>query len=158
MSRFDSKIMSANIQLMKTEMKLPTIKPSNDIQSIIDNITNGKMNGISAYDLYGYASKLSVYSLYIKGEINSLKSKLDWLEGNIKNIVGKNIRNVEGYGYNEKESFIRANDEIASELDAQSLATKAKINILWGIDEKIHYLSNIIQNVAKERSYSRNNL
>lgn len=158
MSRFDQKQMSADIQLMKTEMKIPIIKPSDDVQGIMNTIMNNKLDGVGIHDLYNYSAKIAVYALYIKGEINSLRAKQDWLESNIKNIVGKNIRNVEGYGYNEKECYIRANDELASQLDEQLINNKAKLNVLYGTDEKLQYIANILQNIAKERSYSRNNM
>ncbi len=156
-NRYDPSEMSAELEKFRSGIKFPNIVAPSNIDAIFQKLSAGNLAGMPALTLMEYGIQLAVYATYIKKEINSKNAIVKWCEANIKYITGQACKDMVGsyYGYNEKEAHIRGSDENAKKLDAWALEAQAKLNILWGLDEQIRFLSGQVNSLAKERSYAR---
>src|SRR5262245_2229426 len=108
--------MSEEMEAMRSEIRFPNLKAPDNINDIINEISSmEKLRRLDPSTLNEYAVAISIYSLYLTHETNKLQAKVDWCESNIKHIVGLHIRSIDGY-FNEKDCFIRANNDEATKL------------------------------------------
>ncbi len=152
MNRYDSKEIVSEIELMKTEFNFPNISSPKDINDIIHSINNDNLLNISVEDLLVYSTKLISYSLYLVHETNRIKAKIDWLESNIKHIVGKELANSRGFTFEEKNTDIRSNHELADKLEEQKLVESAKYEVMKNLPFKIQALADQLNMIIRERN------
>lgn len=160
MNRLDMEDMGDRIQSFKTDIRFPLIDPPDNITEIITKVSNGTtLKALSGIELQEYAIILSSYALYLSMQENQIEAKFNWAENNIKFIVGKNLQEVEGYGFNEKDSYIRANEPTAVTLHDKKLEFQAKKESIKFIAMKIHNLADHLRSLGlektKERRYSQ---
>lgn len=153
MNRLNLDEAKQNIEIFKSEIYFPSIKVNASIHDLIKDCESvNTLRGLSSEELLNMAVVLANYSLFLLTEENRLKSFRNWCESNIKYIVGQNLQNAPGYGFTEKDIYIRANDTIAQELDSQKLLIEAKLDIIHFLSQKIQNLSEILKNLAYEKN------
>lgn len=153
--------MGSKIQLFKTDINFPHIDPPKNITEIITKVSNYNIiQHMTSAELQEYAVILTCYSLYLSIQENSVEAQTNWAENNIKFIVGKNLESVNGYGFLEKDSYIRANEPLAVELHDKKLEFQAKKESIKFIAMKIYNLAEHLRSLgiekAKERKFSQN--
>lgn len=121
-----------------------------EIDSII-NLNRAQLKSISGEELSINCIRLAQYALFVKTEINKMKSARDWCEANIDSIVGRELNNTNGYGLGEKSLIIKRNDPVARELEATKIQFSSKLTILEDIDRKIEFLANSMKSLAIEK-------
>ena len=155
MNRYDDEEMGLDIESMRSDIKYPNIKPPNNINKILEEVSNLEiLRKLDPMSVMEYASIVAYYSLYLSGEINKLEAYAKWCESNIKFIIGKRCQDINGY-FTEKESYIRAHDELASSLDEKRIKAQTKFETLKFMNQKMQFLSETLQSLAKEKSYTR---
>jgi hypothetical protein len=141
------------IELFKAEIHFPQIKPISNIQEIFNKVSDLTfIKSLSSYELMEYNLQLNYYALYLLTQENRLKSYINWCESNIKYLVGKNLDQVTGYGFSEKETKIRSVEENAVALDIEILKSKAKLDTIYFMSQKIQSLSDCLKNLSFEKS------
>ena len=136
-----------------------TVKMDFTVPEEIDNIINlsrGELKDSSGEDLSINCVRLAQYALFIKTEINKMKSARDWCEANINSIIGREANNTNGYGIGEKSLIIKRNDPVAKELEATRIHFSSKVSLLEDIDRKIEFLANSMKSLAIEKRGSFN--
>lgn len=121
-----------------------------EIDSII-NLNRSQLKSISGEELSINCIRLAQYALFVKTEINKMKSARDWCEANIDSIVGRELNNTNGYGLGEKSLIIKRNDPVARELEATKIQFSSKLTMLEDIDRKIEFLANSMKSLAIEK-------
>lgn len=149
---------------MSEEIKTRIIDKINAIQSgvklnftvpeEIDNIINlnrSQLKAMSGEELSINTIRLAQYALFIKTEINKIKSSEDWCQANIDSIIGRELSNTTGYGLAEKSLIIKRNDPVAKELEQTRLTFSTRLLMLEDIDRKIEFLANSLKSLAIEK-------
>lgn len=121
-----------------------------EIDSII-NLTRAQLKSMGGEELSINCIRLSQYALFIKTEVNKMKSARDWCEANIESIVGREVSNTNGYGIGEKSLIIKRNDPVARELESARTQFAYKLTMLEDIDRKIEFLANSMKSLAIEK-------
>lgn len=121
-----------------------------EIDSII-NLNRAQLKSISGEELSINCIRLAQYALFVKTEINKMKSARDWCEANIDSIVGRELNNTHGYGLGEKSLIIKRNDPVAKELEGARIQFSSKLTMLEDIDRKIEFLANSMKSLAIEK-------
>lgn len=151
-NRFDPDDVKSQIEMMKAELFFPSLEPPQNIQVIMKQLSDlTVLKSLSPMDLSEYSVLLDHYGLFLTTQENRLKSYLNWCESNIKYIVGKNIDKSYGYGFNEKDAFIRSNDMTAHDLEFKKLGVQAKLDTIQFMSLKISRLSDTVHNLAVEK-------
>lgn len=141
------------VEKMKAGIAFPNLKAYSDISDLINALgTPHVLQKLSPLDLAERAVTLSVYSLALTAEESRIRSYVNWCEANLKYIVGKKLDAAPGYGFNEKDAYIRANEEMAQTIDENRLMAQAKLDQLSFIAQKIHYIADAIKNLAYEKN------
>lgn len=121
-----------------------------EIDSII-NLTRSQLKSMGGEELSINCIRLSQYALFIKTEINKIKSAESWCEANLDSIVGREIPNTNGYGLAEKSLVIKRSDPVAKELEQARLQFTSRKLLLDDIDRKIEFLANSMKSLAIEK-------
>jgi|694.fasta_scaffold38267_4 hypothetical protein len=121
-----------------------------EIDTII-NLSRQQLKSIGGEELSINCIRLAQYALFIKTEINKMKSARDWCEANIDSIIGREISNTNGYGLGEKSLIIKRNDPVAKELESAKIQFASKVTMLEDIDRKIEFLANSMKSLAIEK-------
>lgn len=160
-NRADAHEAASYIQSFKTDIGLPLVDPINEMTEILTKFNDRPyIKSLSPVELMEYSLLLGNYSLYLTMQENRLIAFINWCESNIKIIVGKNLNEVSGY-FNEKDSYIRANEKTALELSDMKLVAQAKIDSIKWISTKIQHISDILDRLSHEKSkekYSRSSI
>lgn len=158
LNRLDPDSLSLDMIDFKNKINYPDRIQSEDISDLINNLI--KADGLRNMDIHTlneYAMKMSAYALYVQVEKNKLKTKYDWYEANIKYIVGNNLPEAYGYGFVEKDHCIRSLNPSAQTMEEKKLLIQAKLNMLDGLAEKIHFIVNNIKSIVYSRGKVTNN-
>jgi hypothetical protein len=154
--RFSAAEMSALLEVFKAEIHFPNLTPPSHIQEILDFVSDRtKLRTLSSIDLAENAVMLSCYSIYLLSQENRCRSYSDWCESNIKYIVGQKIREVSGYGFQEKDIQIRSNDDTACGLEKMKLIAQTKLNTIYLLSHKIQFLVKSIEQLCYEKGRNR---
>lgn len=141
------------IEQQRSEMRYPSITAGSDIQDIITKVSAlSTMATLDPVAINEYCVRLAAYSWYVTQECNKLQAKVNICESNIKSIVGKKIRDVDGW-FNEKDLFIRQNDEECQKLENLKALTGVKLDTFKYISQKIDVLMQALTNLARAKSY-----
>lgn len=97
------------------------------------------------------AIRLSQYGLYIKTEANRLRANISWCDANINSIIGRELKNTEGYGLAEKSLVIKRNDIHAKELESVRSLCEVQLKSIEDIDRKIEFMASCLKNLAFEK-------
>lgn len=150
-SRYSIEDTAQGIELFRAKLGFPPIKPPNNIDKIVSECGNLEvLSNIDPIRLAEYSVILAQYSFYLASEVNRLEAKAKWCESNIQNIVGKNINNISGY-FNEKQSYIRSNDEHAMRLDEIRQQSQTEYECFKFLSEKIKFLSGSLDNLVRAK-------
>lgn len=150
----DPRSMAEDLNSFRNSIKFQTsnLRPPEDIIDTINNLmSRTKIRALTIPDINELMIVLSAYSLYLSTEENRLKAYVLFCEKNIQFIVGQNVRNVEAYGFAEKDSIIRANEPKAYELEKNKLVADTKLTSISFISQKISFLSETLKNLSNER-------
>lgn len=130
-----------------SKMHLPTIECPKEIDVVIGITKNDIMN-LSREKLAEYGIVLAQYSLYIQRQRNIINGKIAWCDAQINSIFGRELSNVQGYGFQEKSLKILRSDINASRLNEAKTLLNIKAIQIEDIDKKIDYLSKSINNLS----------
>lgn len=141
------------VTLFKAEIRYPDIKPSADVQRFLEQSSDlNFLKGLNSLELTEYAVVLANYSIFITTQENRLKTYINYLESQIKTIVGKNVSNAAGYGFAEKDCYIRANETHAIALEEMKIKEEVKLGHLYFLSQKLQFLAECLKNYAYEKS------
>ena len=139
--RLDTAEMAAILDSFKSDLKFPMVDPVNDMTEILTKINNRAfLKTLSPVETMEYAVLISNYSFYLTSQENRLIAFIGWAESNLKIIVGKNLRETEGY-FNEKDLYIRSHEENAIKLCDMKLVAETKLNTIKWQSQKLQLLS-----------------
>lgn len=157
-NRHDVAEFTTAVEIMKSNMNFPNIKPPKNIGAILDIVSDtDAIRKLSGEQVAEYSVVLSAYSLYLGMEENRYTTFLNWCEGNMAFIVGKFVQDVDGYGFNEKNAYIRANEEHAVELNAKKLMAETKLTTIKFLSGKMDILAKQLQSLAYEKGRRKSN-
>lgn len=134
----------------KSGLKLVNLSAPSEIESILSSSRDYLKNTCSE-DLCVDSIRLAQYSLYLKSEINRLKSNISWCDANINSIIGRELQNTHGYGVKEKSLIIIRNDPVANDLGGIKSLCEVQLISVEDLDRKVDFLSSCIKNLAFER-------
>lgn len=142
-----------HIEKFRSTVHVPEIVVPANIENIL-NQTRQQLSAKSREDIGYDMFELSQYAFYITMAYNKLKTTLAWCEGNLRSIIGRELDNTSGYGYNEKSLKIIRNDPNASKIDQIKILTEVKINSIENIERRIEFMSQSLRNIlfSKEQT------
>lgn len=121
-----------------------------EIDNII-NLSRGELKSMAGEELSINCIRLAQYALFIKTEVNKMRSAHNWCEANIDSIIGREAANTTGYGIGEKTLIIKRNDPVAKELESTRIQFASRLTMLEDIDRKIEFLANAMKSLAIEK-------
>jgi len=152
-NRFDIKEMGSHIELMKSEMGFPEVRAPENINTLVNNLSNLEyLTKLSPLMISEYSVLLSTYSMYLAAQENKLNAYHDWCEANIKHLVGQLLEEAPGYGFQEKDLSIRSNHPTAAELCEKQLIAKTKLLVIKGISLKLEFICGTLKNLYYEKA------
>tara|TARA_Y100000296_G_scaffold49447_1_gene56662 strand:- start:28 stop:495 length:468 start_codon:yes stop_codon:yes gene_type:complete len=131
----------------KDALKLSSLQIPSEVESLL-SMGRDYMKGANKEQLSIDAIRLAQYGLYIKSEINRLKSNISWCNANINSIIGRELPNTNGYGLAEKSLIIKRNDPVAKELESTKSLCETQLSSIEDVDRKIDFLSSCVKNLA----------
>ena len=131
-------------------LKISSLKIPSEIEGIL-SASRDKLKNSPREDLCIDAIRLSQYTIYLKSELNRLKSNMSWCNANINSIIGRETLNTEGYGLKEKSLVITRNDPVAKELEGIRTLCETQILAIDDLDRKVDFMASCIKNLAFER-------
>ena len=134
----------------KQGLKLVNLKIPSEIEAIL-SASREYLKTSSREELCVDSVRLAQYSLYLKSELNRLKSNVSWCNANINSIVGREIPNTHGYGVKEKSLVIVRSDPVARDLEGIKTLCETQMVSLEDLDRKIDFMSSCMKNLAFER-------
>lgn len=151
----DEQDLSIEVEKFKSEIRFPNFQPSQNIQEIITVCSDKSLlTNMSHIQLQEMAIILAGYSLYLSVQENRINSYINWCEANIKGIVGRELQNSSAFSFQEKDLSIRMNNDHASKLESIKRDNEVKLGIIKNIGYKISFLSERLENLAREKRYS----
>jgi len=134
----------------KRGLKLVNLQIPSEIESIL---SHGReyLKKTPREDLCVDSVRLAQYSLYLRSEMNRLKSNVYWCEANINSIIGRETNNTEGYGLKEKSLVIIRNDPVARDLEGIKTLCETQLISLEDLDRKVDFISSCMKNLSFER-------
>lgn len=156
--RYNAVAAGEELEKFRSEIKYPNIQAPAEISRVIEETSNlAVLRKLDPASIYEYSTIISAYALYLSQEANRIEAKMKWLEANIKHIVGKNLTEVPSNitFFTEKDLYIRSNEKMAAELELKKLAQQTKYESIKFISQKMQFLSETLQGLARERSYAR---
>jgi hypothetical protein len=158
LQRYDKKDIATEIETTRASFNFPNLSSPNDINKIIGIITKEDLTKVPVEELLDYSTKIVVYSLYLTHETNRIKAKADWIESQIRHIVGKELANSRGFTFEEKNIDIRANHDHASEFEQEKVLELTKYEVFKNIAYKMQNLAEQLNMVIRERNnFNRKN-
>jgi len=149
MDRLNRQDINEQMETFLAEVRLPDIQISDDIIKILGDLNKiEKIRTLHPLELSEYSVLLASYALYLASQENKLLAWSKWCEDNLQFIVGKQLQNAYGYGYQEKAIFIRSNDKNATEIDSLRLLAEAKLNRVRNLSKQLNLLSDTVRNLA----------
>lgn len=152
-NRFDPKEIRAEIDKFKGSVWLPKLEAPENIESVLKELASYQtLRGLDPVKLNEYAVTIAVYSTYLTMEFNRYVTERNWCESNIEHIIGRELENVEGYGYQEKSHKIRSLHPEAIKLDEKKLLAQTKIDYISNVSQKLQFLCEMLKNLAYSKS------
>lgn len=131
----------------KIDIKLIKISVPEEVNLIL-NLTRKDLFNRSSEELAVDAIQLAQYSASIHNEKNKCEAVKVWAEANLKSIIGRELENYTGYGYQEKSVKISRNDEQAHAFFKLIATMESKIASIAEIDKKIDFIVSSIKNLC----------
>lgn len=154
-NRFDADKVAEQLEGFKADIYWSNLTPPANIQNILRDVTDqSRLRAFDSETISEYAVLLGAYSAYLTGQENRLTSYVNWCETNIKYIVGKQLADAPGYGFSEKDCYIRANDANAAGLEVKKMQTQAKLDAIKYLSQKMAFLSESLKNLGFEKRKS----
>lgn len=154
-NRFSGAEFGEQVAIAKAEWYLPTIKPEEQIGTVIDEVQNPEILARATADqLNEYIVRLNMYNFFLQQELNKLNSKVKFYKSNIETIIGQNLGETPYTFFGEKRLYILASNSTATKMDQDLMVTEAKIELLRGYDRQIN---NLVESLEK-LSYSRSKM
>lgn len=152
-NRFDKNQAIEDITVLAAETALPDIEPDSNIQKILKEASNMSLvQKLDPVRLAEYATVLSSYVYYLNRVENELKYKITWLESNINHIVGSQLDNYSGYGYQEKSSKIKASEAAAISYESDRHRNQTKLEYLNNLTFSLRLIIDNLKNLAMTKS------
>lgn len=152
-NRFDANEVRENLDIFKGEISLPKLESPDKIESILQDLSNHMaLKRLDPIALNEYAVLLGIYSTYLTMEMNRYITQRNWCDANLQHIIGRELDNVEGYGYQEKSHKIVSLHPEASKLDEKKLLIQTKIDYISGIAQKLQFMCDMLKNLAYSKS------
>ncbi len=143
-SEFDVKYENA-----MAKINMPLIRPPTELQKIINDTGNKALLAtLNPRDTVEYAILLNSYALYLTMAENKLLAEYNLYENTIKRIVGENVAEVNGYGFNEKDTYIRANEPHAKDLESKKTSIQVEIDSMKYLSQKFQMLAENLKNLS----------
>jgi hypothetical protein len=146
------------LEVYKAEIKLPSFEPQTDIDAMLHILSSGDIGKLDSVTLAAYCVKLSCYAAYLTTELNRHETAIKWAESNIRILLGQHVRNLTDYTYQEKMTFFIANNEDAAKFERIRVLAESKLNTLRNVDQRIQFITQMVQNLAKERGWAKRNM
>lgn len=151
-NRFSGSEYGAEIETAKALWYLPTIRPEQDIQRILDEIQSPAVIGSATADqINEYIVRLLMYNMYLQQESNKLSSKLKFYKSNLEITIGDNLGETPYSFFGEKKLYILANDQAARGYDEHIMLLEGKLEMIKGYDRQIN---NVVDGL-KQLAYTR---
>lgn len=147
-----------SLEIYKAEIKLPSFAPQMDIDAMIHILSSGDLGKLDSVTLADYALKLTCYAAYLTSEINRHRTAIKWAESNLRNLFGYYSRSLTDFSYQEKFAYFVANNEDAAKFEKIRMTAETKLNMIEAIDQKIHFIAQMVQNLARERGWAKRNI
>ena len=144
--------MKQELEMFKSQLYLPTLKPDKDIQKILDEVSSyNHLRQCPLSEIFEYAIKLQYYSLYLVQEENRLNSYIHWCENCLEDVIGQFLDDVAGY-YAEKRNKIISQNDNARQYNMEIAKTTAKLDTIKYMSMNIKSLGELLRNFAYEKS------
>jgi len=134
----------------KTGLKLINLSIPSEVETLL-SASRDYLKNMSSEELCIDSIRLAQYSLYLKSEINRLKSNITWCNANINSILGRELENTNGYGFTEKSLIIIRSDPVARDLEGIKSLCETQFVAIEDLDRKVDFLSSCVKNLAFER-------
>ena len=134
---------ASKLQEFYKEVTFPSITAPKEIQELL-NVSREDIRNKDKEELSIDAVVLSQYAMYITIQMNKLRAKLSWCDFQIDSIIGRELSNTSGYGFQEKSLIIKRNDEVARSVEQVRSLLLIKLATLKDLDEKIKDISKAI--------------
>jgi hypothetical protein len=128
-------------------LKISSLQIPSEVETLL-SMSRDYMKNSSKEEVAIDAIRLAQYGLYIKSEINRLKSNISWCNANINSILGRELPNTNGYGLAEKSLIIKRNDPVAKELEKTKTLCETQLSSIEDLDRKIDFLSSCVKNLG----------
>lgn len=150
-NRLDEKEVQAKIESFKADISYPHFRAPENINTVISDVVNlVKLRKACIRDILEYNIILNSYSLFLASQESRLKAYIGWCESNCKFIVGQNIDKSPGYGFDEKNTYLRANMKELQELENKKLLAQTKADYISFITNKIYALVESLKDLRFE--------
>lgn len=144
---------SEDIEVLAASANIPDVKTDNNIQRIINECSDiSFLQKLDPVRLSEYAAVLSCYVLFLNKKENDLKYKISWYESNINHIVGSQLDNYQGYGFQEKSSKIKAHEPVAKEYEQYRHRLQTQLEYLNNLNFSLRLTIDNIKNLALIKS------
>lgn len=138
--------LKSKLDEFKANIKFPELSPPEEIQELLLlSREDFKKRGIDTLAIDSI--RLSQYCLFLQIQKNKLKTGIDWCDLNLNSILGRDLPNAKGYGFQEKSLVIFKNDNTAKELIMLKNEWESKLTSIQDIDKKIEFMINSIKNL-----------
>lgn len=152
-NRFDRNQAIDDITLLNAEAAIPDITPDDNIQKIIRECSNiNLLQKLDPVRLSEYATILACYVFYLNKIENELKYKISWFESNINHIIGKQLDNYDGYGFQEKSSKIKSNESQAKEYDTSRHRYQTQLEYLSNLTFSLRLIIESLKNLSMSKA------
>jgi hypothetical protein len=131
----------------KDDIELPEISIPYEINDIL-SYTRQQLKSKTKEDLAIAGVQLSQYGMYIKIQMNRLKSTILWCNANIDSIVGRELPATQGYGIKEKSLIIVRNDKDANQLMRLRVFAETKLQSVEDLDKKLEFMAQSIKTLT----------
>ena len=154
--RIKSEEIAERLEIMKSDIFFPDLKPNKNINEIINQISNiESLRKLAPRDIAEYSTILATYSLFLITQENRIQSYINWCESNLKYLVGKNLPQLTGY-FEEKNLIIRSSEEHCINLDKIKLECQVKLDSIKMVSQKIEFLVQTLRNLMWEKKKELN--
>lgn len=144
------------LEVMKSEIFFPDLKPAKNISDIINILSNiESLRKLAPQDLAEYSVVLACYSMFLTTQENRISSYINWCESNLKYIVGKNLSQLTGY-FEEKNLTIRSSEEHCVQLDKIKLEAQVKLDSIKFTSQRIEFLVQTLKSLMWEKKREMN--
>lgn len=135
------------VKNFKDALLISSLKIPEQIEELL-NMSRADMLAKDKQTLLIDAAILARYAMNLRSEVGKLRARISWCQANIDSIIGREIPNVTGYGYNEKAKQIIRNDTTARKLDQSRMLYQSQLDSIEELDRKVEFFANCIKNIA----------